>query len=106
MIINGVENHVHILVGTMPNCNLSDFIRDIKASSSKWVNDKRLVKGKFAWQVGFGAFTVSQSQVKKIINYIERQEEHHKVKTFKEEYIEFLKAYDVDFNTEYIFTDD
>lgn len=106
MIINGMPNHVHLLIGTKPTCNLSDLVRDIKANSSKWINEKRYVKGKFGWQTGFGAFTVSQSGVNNVINYIKNQEEHHKVKTFKEEYIDFLKAYEIDYKTEYIFTDE
>lgn len=106
MIINGVENHIHILLGTKPTCNLSDLIRDIKANSSKWINEKRLVGKKFQWQNGFGAFTVSQSGIKNVINYIKNQEEHHKKKSFKDEYIEFLDAYEIDFKNEYIFDDE
>lgn len=106
MIVNGMPNHIHLLIGTKPDCNLSDLIRDIKANSSKWVNEKRLIKGKFEWQRGFGAFTVGASQLPRIVNYIKNQEEHHKGKTFKEEYVAFLRAYDVDFKNEYIFTDE
>jgi REP element-mobilizing transposase RayT len=106
MIINGMPNHIHLLIGTKPDCNLSDLVRDIKANSSKWINEKRFLNGKFAWQTGFGAFTVSQSSVNNVISYIKNQEEHHKQKTFKEEYVEFLKTYKIDFKTEYIFTED
>ena len=105
MIINGMPNHLHLLISTKPNCNLSDLIRDIKTNASKWINKKRFVNGKFQWQNGFGAFTVSQSQLQKITNYIKNQEEHHKIKSFREEYIDFLKAYNIDFNTQYIFED-
>ncbi|MET4082226.1 putative transposase [Pedobacter sp. UYP30] len=106
LIINGMPNHIHLLIGTKPNCNLSDLVRDIKANSSKWINEKKLIPGKFEWQTGFGAFTVSQSQLPKIIEYIKKQEEHHLTKTFKEEYIEFLNAYQIDFKPEYIFKDE
>lgn len=106
MIINGMPNHVHLLIGTKPTCNLSDLVRNIKANSSKWINEKRFLNGKFEWQTGFGAFTVSQSQLSKITNYIKNQEEHHKVKTFKEEYIGFLKANDIDYKNEYVFKDE
>ena len=106
MIINGMPNHIHLLLGSMPNCNLSDLVRDIKANSPKWVNEKRLVKGKFEWQVGFGAFSIGQSQIPKIVDYIKRQEEHHPTKTFREEYIGFLKIYGIGFKEEYIFTED
>ena len=104
--INGMPNHIHLLIGTKPNCNLSDLIRDIKSNSSKWINEKQFTNGKFEWQTGFGAFSIGQSQLPKIINYIKKQEEHHRTKTFKEEYINFLNAYDIDYKTEYIFNDD
>ena len=106
MIINGMPNHIHLLIGTKPNCNLSDLVRDIKANSSKWINEKQLIKGKFEWQTGFGAFTISQSGLRNAINYIKNQEKHHKNKTFKEEYIDFLKAYEIEFKNQYLFTDD
>tara|TARA_R110002049_G_scaffold68135_1_gene176764 strand:+ start:1210 stop:1668 length:459 start_codon:yes stop_codon:yes gene_type:complete len=105
MIINGVQNHIHILLGTQPNCMLSELVRDIKANSSKWINEKKLVERKFEWQSGFGGFTIGQSQLPQIIDYIKKQEEHHQSKSFKDEYMEFLKAYKIDFNPEYIFTD-
>jgi len=92
MFINGMPDHVHLLIGTKPNCNLSDLLRDIKCNSSKWINKKQFIKGKFDWQTGFGAFTVSQSQLNKVINYIEHQEDHHRNKSFKEGYIDCLKA--------------
>jgi len=105
MLVNGMPDHLHILIGLRPDCNLSDLIRDIKANSSKWINENKLVLVKFEWQTGFGAFSVGQSQVKTVINYILNQEEHHKKKTFREEYIEFLNANQIDFKPEYIFED-
>jgi len=106
MIVNGMPNHIHLLISTKPNCNLSDLVRAIKANSSKWINENKFVKGKFEWQRGFGAFTVSQSGIKPVIEYIKNQEEHHKQKAFRNEYIEFLKAYEIDFNDKYVFTND
>lgn len=106
MIVNGMPNHIHLLIGTKPNCNLSDLIRDIKANSSKWINEKKFTNFHFEWQTGFGAFTVSQSGVPKAIEYIKNQEEHHRKKTFKEEYVEFLKAYQIDFKDEYLFDEE
>ncbi|MFK7969867.1 MAG: IS200/IS605 family transposase [Bacteroidia bacterium] len=105
MIINGMPDHVHLLIGTKPNCNLSDLVRDIKANSSKWINEQRKAPGKFEWQTGFGAFTLGQSQLPNIIDYIKNQELHHQKKTFREEYVAFLEAYQVDYKPEYIFTD-
>jgi len=104
LAINGIEDHIHILLGTKPNCKLSDLVRDIKSNLSKWVNEHNFTNRKFAWQLGFGAFTLGQSQLGIIINYIKKQEEHHRSKTLNEEYIEFLKAYEVEFKEEYLFS--
>jgi len=103
MQINGMSDHVHLLIGTKPNCNLSDLIRDIKSSSSKWVNQNKFNPSKFGWQVGFGAFTVSHSFVSKTATYIENQETHHARKSFSEEYIDFLEAHNIDYSTDYTF---
>jgi putative transposase len=103
MVINGMPDHIHILIGYKPDCSLSDLVRDIKAFSSKWINENKWVPGKFEWQTGFGAFSLGQSQIDKTVNYILNQKEHHKTKTFREEYIDFLKAYQVDFKPEYLF---
>jgi len=102
MQINGMTDHVHLLIGTQPSCNLSDLIRDVKSSSSKWINQKKYNPYKFGWQVGFGAFSVSHSQISKIATYIENQE-IHSTKSFKEEYIGFLKANNIDYSEKYIF---
>lgn len=103
MVINGMPDHLHLLIGFNPDCSLSDLVRDIKANSSKWINEKKLVLGKFEWQTGFGAFTVGQSQIQAVVSYILNQEEHHKKKTFRKEYIEFLKGYQIEFKKEYLF---
>ena len=105
MVINGMPDHLHILIGLKPDCKLSDLIRDIKSNSSRWINHNNYVVGKFEWQNGFGAFTVGQSQIKTVVQYILKQEEHHRKKTFKEEYIDFLNAYNIEFKPEYIFED-
>lgn len=105
IVINGMPDHIHILVGIKPDISLSNLIRDIKANSSKFINEKKWINGKFEWQTGFGAFSYSHSQLTNVIKYIENQEEHHKAKTFKEEYIAFLKLFDIDFKDEYIFED-
>jgi len=103
--INGMPDHIHILIGLKPDKSLSDLVRSIKANSSRFINDKKWINGKFEWQAGFGAFSYSHSQLTNVINYIQNQEEHHKKKTFKEEYIEFLIAFNVDYKNEYIFED-
>jgi len=105
MVINGVTDHIHILIGLKPDCCLSDLVRDIKANSSRWVNEKKFVSGKFEWQTGFGAFTVGHSQIKTVVNYILTQEKYHLEKSFREEYIKFLKTCQIDFKPDFIFED-
>ena len=101
--INGMPDHIHILIGLKPNKMLSDLVRDIKANSSRFINEKGWVNGKFEWQTGFGSFSYSNSQLTNVINYIQNQEEHHKTKTFKEEYLVFLKLFNIDYKDEYLF---
>ena len=100
--INGPSNHVHILVSMHPNQSSSDLVYNIKRSSSLWINENKLVPGKFSWQEGFGAFSYGKSQMPNIIAYIDNQKIHHMKRTFHEEYIAFLKAFDVDFDERYI----
>ena len=101
--INGVPDHVHMLVGVKPDIALSDLVRDVKANSSRFVNDKSWLKGKFNWQEGFGAFSHSHSELGRIVQYIQEQEKHHSKRTFKDEYVEMLKDFDVTFDKKYIF---
>jgi REP element-mobilizing transposase RayT len=101
--INGVENHVHILLNIKPNLALSDLVKDIKVNSTNWINDRGFNDTKFQWQEGFGAFTYSISQLDNVIKYIENQEEHHKKQSFKEEYILFLKNFEIEYKDEYLF---
>lgn len=101
--INGVENHIHMLLNIQPNMALSDLIRDVKANSTKWINEQDFCKHFFRWQEGFGAFTYSISQLDNVINYIDKQEERHKTKSFKSEYLSLLKNFEVDYKEEYLF---
>jgi|UniRef100_A0A7V3E5G9 REP element-mobilizing transposase RayT len=103
--INGVSNHLHIAVGYKPNQLIPDLLQDIKANSSKWINEKRFIKGKFNWQSGYGAFSFSHSQIDAVIKYINNQEQHHKKITFREEYMEMLEKYNVQFDEKYILND-
>lgn len=96
-------DHIHILVGIKPSIAISDLVRDIKTGSTKFINDNRWVNGKFNWQEGFGAFSYSRSQIDNVINYIANQEEHHRKTGFKEEYIDFLKTYEIDYEENYLF---
>ena len=101
--INSMPDHVHILVGITPDIALSDLVRDIKVSATKFINQKRWVRGQFKCQEGFGAFTYSHSQLGDVVTYIQNQEAHHSCRTFKEEYLELLKRFDVTYNEKYVF---
>jgi REP element-mobilizing transposase RayT len=103
MTIFAMPDHVHILIGLSPEIALSDLVRDIKAGSSKYISENRWVTGKFSWQKGFGAFSYSKSQVDRVVKYILNQEEHHRKKSFKKEYIELLKKYEIDYNEKFLF---
>jgi REP element-mobilizing transposase RayT len=102
--INGMPDHIHILFGFRPTQSLSALLQDIKGSSSKWINERKFVKGKFSWQEGFGAFSYSKAEITRIADYIYNQKIHHSRKTFSEEYIEMLKDFGVDYDVRYIFT--
>ena len=103
--VNGMPDHVYILFGMKPDQALSDLIKQVKQDSSKWINQQGYVKGRFSWQAGYGAFSYSKSQIPRVVRYIQNQKEHHKKKTFREEYLEFLKAFEIDFNEGYIFNE-
>ena len=101
--INSMPDHLHIFVGINPDVAISDLVRDIKASSSKWINEKRWFAGRFEWQTGFGAFSYAHSQLDTVVHYIKNQEAHHSRRTFREEYLEFLNRFDVAYNPKYVF---
>jgi putative transposase len=94
---------VHILLGLQPDLALSDLLRDVKANSSGFINKKRWVAGRFIWQEGFGAFSYSRSQIGQVIRYIENQQKHHAKRTFREEYLELLEKFGVEFDDRYVF---
>lgn len=103
LAINGVSDHIHFLIGMKPSCNLSDLIREIKKASNVFINEKKLCAFKFEWQEGYGAFSYSHSALDNVINYIANQKEHHRKKSFHEEYVDFLKKFDVEYKEEYLF---
>lgn len=102
--INSVPDHIHIFIGLSPNTALSDLIRDIKNNSSKFINGKKWVPGKFNWQEGFGAFSYGHSQLDAVVKYIQNQESHHSKKTFQEEYLKFLKVFNIVYDKKYLYT--
>jgi REP element-mobilizing transposase RayT len=101
--IGGVGDHIHILLSIKPNISVSDLVRDIKSCSSKWINDRKYVLGKFQWQEGFGAFSCAQSQLNNVIGYINNQEEHHKKQKFKEEYVNLLQQFNLAYDEKFLF---
>jgi putative transposase len=100
-----MPDHLHLLVGLRPDASLSDLVRDIKANSSRLINEKRWVMGRFSWQEGFGAFSYSRSQLGTVIRYIENQPEHHAKKSFRDEYTALLEKFGVEYDPKYIFRD-
>jgi len=101
--IYAMPDHIHLLVGMNTSLSIADLARDIKAISSKFINESSWMKFKFNWQEGYGAFSYSKSQIDSVIKYILNQEQHHKKKTFREEYIEFLKKYEIEYDEKYLF---
>ena len=103
IIVNGVSDHIHILYGLNPSISVSDTVHDIKRASSVFINKNGLVPGRFSWQEGYGGFTYSRSQIEDIYQYIKCQEEHHKKKSFREEYLAVLNQNEVDYDSNFLF---
>ena len=103
IIINGVEDHVHLFIGLKPSMRLSDLVRDIKNNTTNFINEKKFVPGRFSWQEGYGAFSYSQSHMDNVYQYIFNQERHHQKKSFKEEYRELLEKFQIDYKEEFLF---
>ena len=103
IVINGMTDHIHIFIGMKPNESISDLVRDIKKDSSRFINSNGWIRGKFQWQEGFGAFSYGHSQIDSVIQYIQNQETHHKKLTFKEEYVNFLEKFNVEYDKQYVF---
>jgi len=103
LAINCMPDHTHMFIGFTPDMKISDLVRDVKSISSGFINEKKFVKGKFNWQHGFGAFSYSHSHIDMVVKYVLNQEEHHKKKTFREEYIGLLEKFNVEYDPKYIF---
>jgi REP element-mobilizing transposase RayT len=103
IIVNGMPDHIHAFMGLRPSMAISDLVREIKNNSSNFINERKFLKGKFFWQEGYGAFSYSHSQIANVYNYILNQDRHHNKKTFKEEYIELLKKFEIEYNKKYLF---
>ena len=103
LAINNVPDHLHMLVGFGTTMSIADFIEEVKSISSKFINEKNWIQGKFEWQRGYGVFSYSRSQIDQVIRYIQKQQEHHIKKSFKDEYLEFLRKFEVEFDERYLF---
>ena len=103
IIINGMSDHVHIFLGLNPKIAISELVRDLKRSSSLWINQQKWFPGVFAWQDGYGAFSYGRSQIDDVYKYVLNQEEHHKKRSFSEEYTALLKVFGVEFEEQYLF---
>lgn len=101
--IYAMPDHIHIFVGMKPTQSISDLLKEIKSHSSKWINENNFCSGKFEWQEGYGAFSYSHSQLSNVVNYINNQEEHHRKKSFRNEYINLLNEFQIDYRDNYIF---
>lgn len=103
LAVGGYKDHVHIFFELNPKDSLSNIVQKVKGNSSRWINENGFVSGFFEWQRGYGAFSYSKSQRNNVIRYIMRQKEHHSAKTFKEEYFEILKQFNIRFEDKYMF---
>jgi putative transposase len=103
LAINGVQDHIHMLVGMRPDCKISDLVREIKKSSTEMINDYKLTNHHFHWQNGYGAFAYSKTDISFVCNYIHHQKEHHQKISFKDEYTSMLKEFEIEFKEEYLF---
>ncbi len=103
LAVNGYKDHVHIFFESNPKNSLAEVVKNVKSNSSKWINENKFIIGNFQWQNGYSGFSYSKSQRNNVIKYIINQNEHHKEKSFKEEYLEILKIFDVEFDERYLF---
>lgn len=101
--INGMPDHIHILIAIKPACRVADLVREIKKSSNKWINEHKFTVHKFSWQEGYGVFSHSHSAIPRVKSYIDNQKSHHAKKNFKNEYRDLLDRFDIDYREEYLF---
>jgi REP-associated tyrosine transposase len=102
VVVNGVADHVHLMLTLPPALSVATAVNKIKANSSKWIHEQRLLPRAFAWQAGYAAFSVSPSKIAEVIRYIENQEAHHQKISFQDEYLSFLKAHHIDYNAHFL----
>ena len=103
LAINGTSNHIHIFIGMKPSCRLADLVREIKKASNDFIKENKLSKFRFSWQEGYGSFSYIHSQIDYVIKYIMNQKEHHRKISFKEEFLDFLKKFEIEHDEKYLF---
>lgn len=103
IIVNGISDHVHLFVGLKPPMLISDLVRDVKNNSSNFINEQKWLRNKFHWQEGYGVFSYGHSQIEQVYNYILNQEQHHKKRAFREEYLDFLNKFEIEYDERYLF---
>ena len=103
LAVGGWKDHVHVFFGLPPTLSISNLIQKVKANSSRWINEQKFLKGKFQWQQGYGAFSYSKSHRDIVIRYIMNQEQHHKTRTFREEYLDMLNKFEIIYEPKYLF---
>lgn len=103
IIVNGISNHVHVFYGMNPKISVSDTVHDLKRGSSLFINENKLIKYHFEWQEGYGGFSYSKSQIQDVYNYVRDQEIHHKKRTFREEYLDFLRKFEIEYDERFLF---
>jgi len=103
IIVNGVDDHIHLLLGLNPSCSISNTVYEVKRGSSLFINNNNLCANKFEWQSGYGGFTYSRSQLDSVYKYVLNQKKHHKKEEFKVEYLNYLKKFQIDYDERYLF---
>jgi REP element-mobilizing transposase RayT len=102
--IGGMPDHIHMVIKLKPIYALSEIMKKVKGSSSKWINEQNRLMDRFSWQEGYGAFTVSESQTAAVIRYVGEQENHHRTLSFKDEFLLILKRHEVEYDERYLWT--
>lgn len=103
IIVNGMPDHIHLFIGLKPSMKISDLVRDVKNNATNFINAKKWLRGHFHWQEGYGVFSYSRSQISDVYDYIKNQKQHHKKRSFREEYLDFLKKFNIDYDEKYVF---
>ncbi len=103
LAVHCMPDHTHLFVGFKPVMEISDFVKEIKVETNEFINDKKWIRGRFAWQQGYGGFSYSHSHIGRVIRYVQNQVKHHEQQTFRKEYMGLLKKFEIEFKDNYLF---